>query len=582
MKSKSKKNNPTAQSNISSLVSANIESLENLQLLIDATSLLSASLDYQETLTKVARLATPSFADWCMIHIVDENNKIQQIIVEHKDRTKIKWAFKLQHGYPPIADTNFGISGVLKYGKSVLMSETQEKFIYKSISDPQYLKLLKKLKLKSYMSVPLTARGKVLGVITFVSTESDRHYKLSDLAMVEELAKFAGIAIDNARLYKLAIQAQKEAQKQMEQRKKEEMLSIKLAETQQNRLETILDVMPVALVLVELKSGRVLFSNKTANSIAGGYAAKFGSNNIEGYFATDQKGKLIEIRDWPVNQLAAGKKLSNFFMEWHTPKGRVSLLNTSQLLPAIKLSPKMGVLVFQDITIIKKLEKQKDEFISMASHELKTPVTTIKGFTQILQTIFKSDPKSAYYLIRMNDQVDRLTELVNDLLDVSRMQHDKLEIHKEPIELNQLINDIVTDIQPSAHHQIIFETDGRIMVKADKFRLSQVIINLLNNAIKYSPKKDQVLIRTVSTGDYVKIQIQDFGIGISAKQIGHIFEPFFQANNRIRQSFGGLGLGLHISNEIIKNHQGKIEVDSQKGYGSTFTVLLPNGYKSNH
>lgn len=232
--------------------------------------------------------------------------------------------------------------------------------------------------------------------------------------------------------------------------------------------------------------------------------------------------------------------------------------------------------VTMDISDRMELERRKDEFISMASHELKTPVTTIKGFTQILSHYFKNNDRARYFLHKMDTQIDRLTVLINDLLDVSRIQSGKLELHREMFIVDNLVSDIVEDLQQTtSHHRIVIEGGTNRYVFADKYRVSQVIINLISNAIKFSPRADQIIVKINQDNQFIGVSVQDFGIGISNRHKPHVFDRFFQADNTIRQSFSGLGLGLYISSEIVQRHGGSIDVESEKGKGSTFSFRLP-------
>lgn len=226
----------------------------------------------------------------------------------------------------------------------------------------------------------------------------------------------------------------------------------------------------------------------------------------------------------------------------------------------------------------KEFERRKDEFISVASHELKTPIATVKGYGEILTKLLQNsgDKRVMSYLLRMDQQIDRLTKLVTDLLDVSRIQTNKLELQKEQIRIDDLVKEIIDGMQPTTKHKIIYEGNGNKPILADKYRLSEVLTNIISNAIKYSPKADKIFVKVSDNSEGVRVSVQDFGIGISQKHLDHIFERFFQVENRIRQSFSGLGLGLYISSEIIKSHGGRIWAESVKGKGSTFFFELPS------
>jgi len=228
-----------------------------------------------------------------------------------------------------------------------------------------------------------------------------------------------------------------------------------------------------------------------------------------------------------------------------------------------------------------QIEERKDEFISMASHELKTPITTIKGYTQILNQFLKQSKQShdknlLSYIYKMEQQLNRLTKLVNDLLDVSKIQSGKLQLQRQRFKVDKLVEEVIEDMQIISKHKIAFEKNGKIpKVWADRYHISEVLVNLISNAIKYSPRSDKIFIRTSSNGEEVTVSVQDFGIGISKQDKDRVFERFFQADTRIRQSFQGLGLGLYISAEIIRQHGGSMLLDSVKGSGSTFAFRLP-------
>ncbi len=232
----------------------------------------------------------------------------------------------------------------------------------------------------------------------------------------------------------------------------------------------------------------------------------------------------------------------------------------------------------EDITEQKAAEQRKDEFISMASHELKTPVTSIKGFTQVLQRRFKQsgDAESLRFLNIMNKQLNKLTELISDLLDLSRMQTGQLTYQEEFFDLDILVREVLEQLQATTStHQLLLEGKTHAQIFGDKDRIGQVLINLLTNAIKYSPRADKVIVRLSIDQDHALVEVQDFGLGISEAHHKKIFEQFYQVTDPEAKTFPGLGIGLYISREIIKRHHGQLWVKSTKGGGSTFSFRLP-------
>ncbi len=231
-----------------------------------------------------------------------------------------------------------------------------------------------------------------------------------------------------------------------------------------------------------------------------------------------------------------------------------------------------------DISERKEFDKRKDEFISMASHELKTPVTSLKGFLSLLQRRLspQAQEKELYYLTRMDSQINKLIKLINDLLDLSKMQTGKLAYREERFALHSLLQEIMENVQETTQtHRLQLEGEAQVEVFGDCDRIGQVLINLFNNAIKYSPHADTVLVHVAKDEKHVHISVQDFGIGIAQEHQNKIFERFYQVTDPEEKTYPGLGIGLYISHEIVKRHNGQMWVESEKGKGTTFHVTLP-------
>ncbi len=219
----------------------------------------------------------------------------------------------------------------------------------------------------------------------------------------------------------------------------------------------------------------------------------------------------------------------------------------------------------------------RDDFISMASHELKTPITTIKALSQVLER-GKSikTPISKLYLEKINTQIDRLTNLITDLLDVSKIERGRLELIKYAFDFDKFVKEaIAVFAQTVKTHKIFLRGNTHKTIIADNDRINQVISNLLTNAVKYSPKANKVVVSLHTAKDSVSLSIRDYGIGISRKDHGKIFERFYRVIDEKGSSFSGLGIGLYISAQIVERHGGRLTVKSKKGQGSVFTFTLP-------
>lgn len=222
---------------------------------------------------------------------------------------------------------------------------------------------------------------------------------------------------------------------------------------------------------------------------------------------------------------------------------------------------------------IKELSQKKDEFIAMASHELKTPLTSMSGYLQLLEK--RATDPDRFFVTKARNQLDKLNALVNDLFDVTKIQSGKLQYYFEPVILQTLISEVIDPIKeanPNYHFELYDEEN--IIVDGDKMRLEQVISNLVTNAIKYSPEGSTITINTKRGQDQILVSVKDEGTGIDEESQQHIFSRFYRVQTAVKK-IPGLGLGLYICKEIIERHEGRIWVESREGQGSLFTFSLP-------
>lgn len=234
--------------------------------------------------------------------------------------------------------------------------------------------------------------------------------------------------------------------------------------------------------------------------------------------------------------------------------------------------------IARDITERRVLERQKDAFIGIAAHELRTPVTGIKAYAQLLARRLRrtGDAASVDTLEKLDTQVDRLNGLIEDLLDVTRIQSGALPYRPAPFDLRALLAEVIDETQrTTTQHQIVTDYAAPVTLVGDRNRIGQVVTNLLTNAIKYSPQADRIIVRAASENGNLIVSVQDFGIGIPKADQPHIFERFYRVNAESRAAYAGLGLGLYISAEFVKRHGGTIWVESEEGQGTTIAFSLP-------
>lgn len=237
------------------------------------------------------------------------------------------------------------------------------------------------------------------------------------------------------------------------------------------------------------------------------------------------------------------------------------------------------LLVFHDITELKNLEQTRKDFVANVSHELKTPVTSIKGFTETLLDGAKDDSKSLEaFLHIILAESDRLQQLIEELLELSRIEQHKFKLDIKEVNLGTLLKDSVTMLQKKAEDKSVslnyLEDNDNVVIQGDLFRLKQVFINVINNAIMYTPQNGRIKIETEVKDDRVLVHISDTGIGIEKQEIPRIFERFYRVDKARSRNSGGTGLGLAIVKHLIEAHQGTISVSSKVGTGTVFTISL--------
>jgi PAS domain S-box-containing protein len=229
-----------------------------------------------------------------------------------------------------------------------------------------------------------------------------------------------------------------------------------------------------------------------------------------------------------------------------------------------------------DITQIQRLSQQKDDFISIASHELKTPITSLKASLQLMDRM-KADP-SPVMLPKLIEQANRsmqkISTLIEDLLNVSRANESKLSLNKTTFTIAEMLSSCCSHIRAAGKYKLVIKGDEQLQMLADEHAIDQVIVNLVNNAVKYAPNSLEVVLGIEKQGDFIKVSVSDKGPGIPQEKIPHLFDRYYQGEASGFQN-SGLGIGLYISAEIIKRHSGTIGVDSELGIGSTFWFTVP-------
>lgn len=306
--------------------------------------------------------------------------------------------------------------------------------------------------------------------------------------------------------------------------------------------------------------------------------------------STDIKPNIVEIRRMvdpiyfaEIERIIEIAQTGNGFYDLEfpitDPSGNIRWLKDSGKVQYDQLGNPISLIgVSFDITQTKALEQQKDDFIGIASHELKTPVTSIKAYAQVLERILrkKGYEKEAELMLKMDAQLNRLTELIGDLLDVTKINAGKLQYNRGYFNFEDMLRTQIEELQRTTDtHNIALDAKTIGNVYGDKERLEQVLVNLVTNAIKYSPKAKEIIVHSYEENNNAIVCVQDFGIGIAEEKLNKVFEQFYRVSGNMQHTFPGLGLGLYISSEIIKREGGKIWVNSIEGKGSSFCFSIP-------
>lgn len=405
------------------------------------------SLDYQETLDRVARLAMPELGAWCIVDLLNSAGKIERLSVIHPDPSLGSLARELELRYPPRATDLVGAPRILKTQQPELVAEVNDQMLAAAAYDPRQLGILRALGMTSYMIVPLKARDRLLGSITFISTDPNVRYTPKDLLFAEDLAGRAAMAMDNARLFQEAEQSREEA---------------------------------------------------------------------------------------------------------------VSAVARAELA-----------------------DRAKTDFLATMSHELRTPLNAIAGYAELLELGMRGpvteQQREAIARIRRSQQ--HLLGIVNDILTFAKTESGRIPVTLEPTAVASAIESARFLLEPMFDaNEIVLtvkEHPPDLAVVADRERLQQILVNIMSNAAKFSPRGGAVTICVEPRDHLVAIVVEDKGKGIDPAKLEAIFEPFMQISAGLTRTAEGSGLGLAISRELARLMGGDVTVESEPGEGSAFTLTLP-------
>ncbi len=514
---------------------------ERMTFLAEASELLASSLDYNRTLRRLARLCVPRLADWCAIDMVGPDGEIERLAVAHQDPEKVKWAYELQERYPPDPDAPRGVPQVLRSGEPDFLPSIPQELLDEAIGDDDELRrIVEELGLTSSIAVPLIARGRTLGALSLIAAETHPPFTQADFELAVELARRAAVAVDNARLFREAERGANAAR----------------------ALAYVAD----GVVLLD-RDGRVRHWNPATATITG-----------------------VSEED------ALGRPVGEVVHAWDQLTSHVPLLAPGSpprpvTVPIVLAGHEHWVAVsgvdfgsgtvyaLQDVTEERALEKVRSDFVATASHELRTPLAAVYGAVRTLrrEDVQLSEDDRAQFLEMIESESLRLAKIVDQILLAGQLDADAVELELTECNVAEVAAGVIESATTHVPDSISLslDADGAAKIACDPNKLRQVLANLVDNAVKYSPGGGEVVLRVRSDNGSCRIDVLDEGLGIPAGEQGRIFEKFYRLDPQQTQGVGGSGLGLYICRELIERMDGRLTVESEVGVGSRFSVVLP-------
>jgi PAS domain S-box-containing protein len=526
-----------------SLFRSALENEEQQRFLSDAGTALASSLDFHGTLQRVAHLAVPVFADWCIVDLV-EGTEINRVAVAAASTGNQEALEELRTRYPPTLDSPQPAARALREKKPVLFYGFTPDGLAATTLDDYHLELMERLAPRSAIAVPLVARGHTVGAITFARAESGRRYTDGDLPLAEEIARRAALAVDNARLHR---------------------------ETEERaRAALVLSHVGDGVFMLD-QDGVVRLWNRAAEAITSLRAA-----DVVGNLAVDvipgwaELGPRVPVAPAPAPP--AARRAETLPLEVEERELWLSITGVGL--------EEGTVYAFRDLTEERALEKMKSDFVSTISHELRTPLASVYGAAVTLSRRESDldETQRGRLLAVIASEAERLARIVSDILLASRLDSQTLVFTIESCDAFETLQQAVE----AARTHLPQDIDLRLSkpaepppVAADPEKLRQVLGNVIDNAVKYSPDGGMVEIAVERRGRRVLFSVSDEGIGIPAEESERIFEKFYRLDPELLRGVGGTGLGLYISAELVRRMEGEIWVESELGKGSTFYVELP-------
>jgi PAS domain S-box-containing protein len=523
----------------------------SLKFAAEASKVISSSLDRESILQQLTDLAVLEFADWCAVDIV-EDGKITLKALANKDVKKIKLARNIRLFYRPDLYDRCGIGKVIATGKIKHYRNFELKKLEK-IESKKLRSMLKRIGFTSIIIVPVIIKRKVIGSITFATERYKHKFSKHDLQIAQQLALQLAASLENAQLYEDV-------------------------NNEKKRLDNLVSNVPGVVWETypspDKGEQKISFVNSYVEKLLGYSTKKWLGTNfwINIVHPEDRKKVVREVSEI----FKIGKGVIRF--RWIAKDKKVlSVEAQSQVIVDGSGKPLGMRWVATDITEREEMERRKDEFVNIVSHELRTPLTSLNIYSKILQDTLNPEEKekSNIYFENMIKQVKRLNKLVKQILNVSSVSTGSIKLNSNYFSLDKLIRNNIDGNKRLNDRKIVMKGKTSKKVWGDKDYVCQVVDNLLENAVKYSPRSSEIVVKLRSGADSAVVSVKDHGFGIAKQYHKTVFERFGRVYDQVDRTYPGLGMGLYISREIIKKHGGNMWLKSESGKGSTFYFSIP-------
>ncbi len=593
-------------------VSGRKETEEQQAFLAEAGRVLASSLDYEETLRTVARLAVPRIADWCAVHVVEPSGDVRAIEVAHVDPQKVALARELAERYPDNPTAPTGVHHVIRSGESEFYPEIPPEMVEAAARDEAHLRILQQLQLRSAMTVPLTARGRAVGAISFIAAESGRRYSSYDLLFAEQLAARAGLAVDNARLF---AQAQRRAIEERALRQAAHAVSASftveevIAQIARSAIEaTAADAALVERVEPDTELVRVVASYGRCGLVTGVTLPLHGS--FAEYVLERETAVLIDRVDRAERPLPGAlvgacpdsSALVIPLAEGGEAIGALFLLRSAAHAPfqeeeaaRAQTFARLASLAFRKVNLLQESERRRRELEDVMesrarlvrgfTHDLRNPVGAADGFLDLVESGIYGDltDQQQTAIGRARRLLRSALGLIGDVLELARVEAGLLEVEPRAVDVREVARDVIEEYRPQADAKrlrLVVDLDERCpLVQSDASRIRQILGNLVSNAIKFTGT-GQVAIHAglredpdaPAPGEWIAVDVSDTGPGIPRESQPLLFREFSRVGDGGQS---GIGLGLAISHRVAEALGGGLTVRSDVGAGSTFTLWIP-------